>query len=414
MARLSALTLLLAVLVMGCSPLSTGSDETVEAGSEAQGAVAPVDIDDRIVVATTDGSIAVYTGDGDEVVRIDPEAGSLFRWPTWLDQDTIVFSEADGSGAGALVAGDASSGQVLWRAEMDTSPFYYSPSPPGARFATTSLRNDPSGGLIGQFVDSEGVVSPLSGDSPIYTAWSPDGSSIATHIAGTSLSVFDGSEWGELLSPTGTFQAPSWTEHGLVTLRTVDGEQRLSVWSEGLFEDVVSVEGPTGFVAAGARAAVFPTLSGEVGAILASMRVQNVEQLRGERLTVVDLEDGSTELVSSDLVATFQWDQTGERLLFAAVVGEAGDARLEWSVWGDGESTMVASHQIQLPWARNLLPFQDQYAQSVRLWSPSGSRIAFPALVDGTDVVVIQPVDGTPEVIISDAVWSAWAPDSSR
>ena len=94
----------------------------------------------------------------------------------------------------------------------------------------------------------------------------------------------------------------------------------------------------------------------------------------------------------------------------ANVDGDAGAARLEWSIWEDGGSTEFVSHRTQLPWARDLLPFQDQYAQSVRLWSPSGSHIALPAVVDGSPVVVIHAVDDAAEVLIPDAVWSSWAP----
>lgn len=407
MSRLFTLTLVLAVLATACGPFSAPSDDTAEEPTRSTVVSDPAD--DRLVVATTGGSIVVHSIDGEEISRFDPVTGSLFRNPTWLDEETVVFSETDGSG-GALIAGDAATGDVLWSAEMQTSPFYYSPSPASGPFATTSLRNNPSGGLISEFVDADGNVTPLSKDSPFYTAWSPDGTSVATHIAGSSLSVFVDSKWGEILSPTGTFQAPAWTDYGLVTLRTVDDEQRLSVWRDGSFEDVVVVEGPAGFVAAGERAAVFPTSSADGGSIAAALRVQNLETLRGERLTVVELKDGSTQLVSTGLVTLFQWDAAGERLLYATVDGDAANARLEWSIWAAGVSTELVSHQIQLPWARDVLPFQDQYAQSVRLWSPSGSHTAFPAIVDGSPVVAIQAVDGTSEVFIQDAVWSSWAP----
>jgi len=408
MSRLSALTLVLTVLVAACSPFSSRSGDKPEEPTSSS--VVADAADDRLVVATTAGSIVVHTSDAAEVTRFDPATGMLFRNPTWIDAETVVFSEVDGSGGGALIAGDASTGRVVWRAKMDTSPFYYSPSPPGAPFATTSLRNNPSGGLITEFVDADGNVTSLSNDSPVYTSWSPDGSSLASHVAQSSLSVFADSKWGEILSPTGTFQAPSWTDHGLVTLRTVGGEQRLSVWRNGAFDDVVVVEGPAGFVVAGTRVAIFPTSSAGGGGISAALRIQNLQTLRGERLSVVDLDDGSTEFVSAGPVVLFQWDTAGERLLYATVDGDAGNARLGWSIWEGGESMELASHRTQVPWARDLLPFQDQYAQSVRLWSPSGSHIAFPATVDGSRVVAIRTLDGSTEVLVPDAVWVSWAP----
>ena len=77
------------------------------------------------------------------------------------------------------------------------------------------------------------------------------------------------------------------------------------------------------------------------------------------------------------------------------------------------KSVEIVTFQLQPPWFRSLVPFFDQYAQSVQLWSSSGAYIGYPAVVDAEPVVVIEPLDGingTEPVIISGATWSAWAP----
>lgn len=141
-------------------------------------------------MATTSRAIAVHDTLGAEVMRIDPSEGSIFRQPTWLDASTVAFSEVSVTGNHALIAADAETGDVVWQAEMETPPFYFSPAPRGSPHATTSLRNDPSGaGLIAETVERSGEVKPLSEESPFYTIWSPEGDLLAIHIAGRRLDV---------------------------------------------------------------------------------------------------------------------------------------------------------------------------------------------------------------------------------
>jgi hypothetical protein len=112
--------------------------------------------------------------------------------------------------------------------------------------------------------------------------------------------------------------------------------------------------------------------------------------------------------VSSDLALLYQWDQAGESLLYATLGAEP--ATLVWHVWSDGGSVEIGSFTIQPPWFGTLVPFFDQYAQSVQFWSPSGAYVGYPAVAESSPVVVIEPLDGSDPVIIPDATWSAWAP----
>jgi hypothetical protein len=56
-----------------------------------------------------------------------------------------------------------------------------------------------------------------------------------------------------------------------------------------------------------------------------------------------------------------------------------------------------------------LVPFFDQYAQSVQFWSDSGEFVAFPASVDGQPVVIVYNTTTATETTIEDATWSSWA-----
>ena len=322
---------------------------------------------------------------------------------------TVVFSEVSDSGDHSLTATDAETGRVVWRAGMETPSFYFLPAPPDSRYSTTSLRNDPSGaGLIAELVNHSGLVTPLSGESPFYTSWSPGGDSLAIHIAGRRLDVRDSGGTETVSSGTGLFQTPVWVERGLVTLRSEEGAQRLALWRDGALTDIALVYRPAGFVGMADMIAVQATERPDAGSIAAGPRTELLPTLPGGRLVVIDLVTEAFQIVTSELALLYQWDHSGENLLYATLGSEP--LSLTWNVWSDGQSVEIESFTLQPSWFRNLVPFFDQYAQSVQFWSSSGEYVGYPAVRGGEPMVVIEPVDGTESVVIDGATWIAWAP----
>lgn len=399
MSQILPILVVFGVLASACQP----SDEP-----------APQDIGpDRVVVATTDGAVVVHAADGSMLVRVDPPDGSVLRQPTWLDPSSIVYSEVSATGGHALTAAAADTGEVLWSASLDTSPFYFSPAPAGSRYATTSLRNNPSGaGLIAELVGHDGEVEQISTDSPFYTAWKPDGAELAIHITGIRLDVSNGVEEQTIASPTGLFQSPAWTEEGLVLLRTEGGEQTLAMWNDEEFLDIARLDGPAGFVASGDRIAIQAAERSDPDAIQAGLRVQEIPVIPNGRLIVLDLTNGTTQSVTNSRTLMYQWDQAGDRLLYAMV--PQSSSPLEWHLWENGTSVEIADFDPQPGWFGSFVPFFDQYAQSVHMWSPSGQQIAYPSVQDGEPVVVLHILDSADPIVIPGAVWASWEPVGPR
>jgi len=409
MPRLFPVVLAFGVLATACVS-STAPDPTPTVPRNASTSSPVVEMGaDRMVVSTVTGAIEVHDATGGEISRIDPPEGHIFRQPTWLNGSTIVFSDVSDSGDHSLTAAEAETGNIVWRTPMETPPFYFSPAPASSRYATTSLRNHPSGaGLISELVDHSGIVTPLSSESPFYTSWSPEGDSLAIHVAGQRLDVRRAEGTETILTDTGLFQAPVWVDRGLVTLRSVDDTQRVVLWTDASLTDLAEVEGPVGFVAAGDMIAIQATERPDVGSIAAGLRTQLLPTLPGGKLVTIDLVTGTLRTVSSELALLYQWDESGEDLLFATLGDEP--LSLAWNVWSDGQSVEIESFTLQPPWFRSLVPFFDQYAQSVRFWSWSGDYIGYPAVRDEEPVVVIHPVDGTESIVIPGATWVSWAP----
>jgi TolB protein len=90
---------------------------------------------------------------------------------------------------------------------------------------------------------------------------------------------------------------------------------------------------------------------------------------------------------------------------------EAGAVR--WVVWSPEGTTAYNEFFLEDSWVRDFLPFFDQYAQSVRLWSPDGSAFAFPGSVAGTQGIWVQELDAEGPTMIGEGTWVDWAPAGS-
>lgn len=397
----------LSILAAGCMNQSEETTTSTVPPSTTT-TVAPTPVDDRLVVLTTDARVVVLDSALQELSSMAPPEGSRYRQPIWFDSETVLFSEELADGSGALIAADATTGAIAWRAEMSSSPFYFDQSPDGS--ATTSLRNNNAeGGLIAELVTRGGDVSPISNRSPFYSAWSPDGSALATHAGQQTLSVIEDGATEVILESTGSYQAPSWTPDGLFTLRSNDQTQTLAIWDDSAFADLARIVGPVQFVASGDRVAIQSTSADEPTGIAASVRAQVVPKIPGGRLVVFDASASSFATVAERFAPFFQWDPTGERLLYAAFA-EPPSVDVAWAIWEDGEATEYGPFTPQPEWFGEVVPFFDQYAHSLSYWSASGDAFAYPTVGGAGPIVKVQPTDGSATLTVDDAVWVSWSP----
>lgn len=394
----------LALVVCACTSTTASTTTTAPETTTTTAAPEP----GRLVVGYRDGHSAILDEASKLLVEIPLESGNRQRAPVWLGSDAVVAAEGSPDAA-SLVAFSAADGATVWKVDLDTLPFYYSPAPVGDPPSVTSLRNDPGGdGLIAELVNSSGEVSPLSTRSPFYTAWSPDGSSLAIHSGQATLDVRTADATSEIVAATGAFQAPAWTTAGLLTLRTIDDAQRLSLWDGADFSDVTDVPSSAQFVASGSKIAIQLSAPDVEGGVRTRTLAQSPMSVPTGLLVVIDLDLGEVDVVHDDVSPVFQWDPSGTRLLYATF-GDDDPLDMAWHVWEDGSSTVVAEFTPQADWIRSVVPFADQFMQSVSLWAPDGNRIAYPATVDGRQVVVVVELDGT-ETVIDDAIWVSWSP----
>jgi hypothetical protein len=397
-----------AVLLIAVGVIAAACTPTAEPATTTTTTEPPV-ASSSLVISTADGAIVILDEAAIEVARFEPSDGSILRQPTWLDESTVVFSEISETGDHSLIAGDTESGEIEWASEMDSSPFFFDPAPDGSDYVTTSLRNNPQGGLLAELIDADGVATLLGDDSPFYTSWSPDGDRIAINLPGDHLEIWMDGEVETILQPAGGYQAPVWLESGLVVVRDVDGVRFLSIWDGEKFKNIARIEGSAAFVGRGNRIAI-KTNGGQTEpdapGVRTALRIQDTPMIPTNELVVVDIDTGRIQSVTDEPTAVFQLDPSGERLLYAEASLEVG---LTWLIWDEGTTTEVAGYRPNLQWVGELVPFFDQYAQSVQFWSDSGEFVAFPASVDGQPVVIVYNTTTATETTIEDATWSSWA-----
>ena len=404
------LLLLIAILAVACTnepaTPTTTPDTTTTTSLQAPTTTTADDLSPELVVSTGDG-IRILDADGLEVTSRQAPEGATYRQPVFTSDGSILVAETDASGSSALIRLSSEDDLAeVSRTEMSSPPFYYHPNAAGP-FRSTSLRNDPNGGgLVIEEVDDAGELTPISRVAPYYSSWDPEGDRVATHVGTERLEIrsSDGST-EVVIDGTGSFQAPMWTDSGVITLRTVDGEQLLSRWTDGGIVDLASAPGPIQFVARGDLIAL-QSLASPAGGVQTSLRTQAGVELPPGRLVVFDAASGDVVTVTSGVAIYFEWDVAGERLLYATIQ-DAGTATLQWFVWSDGSSTGYGTFAANPVWVRDTVPFFDQYVQSAPLWSSDGTAFAYPTVQDGLPIVVIQPLSGEP-ITVDDAVWATW------
>lgn len=344
-----------------------------------------------IVVQRRDGNLMLIDEQGQtRALTTDANGQSiLYRLPTPAPDGRSVATIALRHGvtytSSSLVVHPLDGPPTTLYTQENSHPFYLSWSPDSSKIAF--LANDPRGMILrGVQIDAQSEATLIAPGQPSYFAWSPDSSRLLLHIGGAapsgSLQIY---AWGTdkprpLTAMPALFQAPIWFP---------DGKQALAVvtQSSGAALAMLDMQGSiTRQIAAVSASTMFVSTPD-------ASRIAYItfgENAPGE-LHVLQVADGNDRVIRSGVVTCF-WSPTGDALAFLTLPdrGEAQtiaqtqpNLRVRWNVLrlSDGD---LRSFDLFTPSREflELLPFFDQYAQSIRLWDLTGSRLLF-ATADG-------------------------------
>ena len=382
------------------SPDPDGPEPTVP--SELEG------LDGRLAILDETGSLVTMNPDGsDEIVLAESEPGrSEVRQPCWSRDGSrlawvhLHVTEADALAVGLATATDR--GKRPTESRTLTTPFYLSWDPTSTRIAYLGSPggNEIELGILEVAGHSSGRA--LDNGQPFFLSWGPGGDELLVHVGTERLDRLDlDGKLTTVADRPGTFGAPVWTVDGraFVYASSRAGRQELVVQDADADRgrSVLAIEGLITFVVSpdGTRIAF-----------------QAFEGGDASPLTMVDVASGRTTEVTGETVAAFYWSPDGERLLFLDPDPAEDQVWFRWGVW-DGRRAFTTPRFI--PSQRMIdeyLPFFEQYAQSMSLWSPDGSAFAYPGMdEDGEMGIWIQSArsDRAP-VLVTDGDFVAWSP----
>ncbi len=358
---------------------------------------------DRLAILDENAVITIDPDGANEVTIAETETGSFFQ-PTWSpDRSLIAFSLI--AEQPALYVARPGDGAVF-TTEMDTFPFFFSWS---SQLGLGMLRAGSGGiqlettSLIG---DEIAAISPTESGAPLYFSWSPDGASLAAHIGTDRLLTSDLTTSTDLAVAPGSFSAPVWTDVGIMAVVEggVDGRLVVSEAS-GEVRTIATVPGAANFI---------PNRDSSLIAIQAlrsdqsaqSAAFQEIPRVPSGRLVVVAPDTGEITQVTEEPALAFFWSPLGDKLLVLDIVP---GPLARWQVWSEDGLEELTTFIPNQRFFSEVLPFFDQYAQSLSLWSPDGTRIAFPGTIDDQSGIWLQSLDGEPEYLRSGS-WVSWAP----
>jgi TolB protein len=359
----------------------------------------------RIAVLDSRGTLTAFDADGsDAVVLADSVPGeTLVRQPTWSpDGARIAWVGLAADGTSAEIMTAAADGTRPTDTPVAAAPFYLSWDPTSSRivYLGGSAAADIELGLVDVAASTS---APIDAGSPFYLSWAPAGKQLLVHVGTDRLDrlAIDGSHTS-LHDRPGTFSAPVWTSDGRTFVYASEGGhgQRLIAYELGTDrrEILARFEGTITFVVSpDGRRVAFQVLQ---------------DQSLATPLSVIDRKSGTIERVATEYSPSFFWSPGGDKLL--SLLPEVTPERLwfRWRVWEDGSSFTTGRFVPSLEFSRDYLQFFEQYAQSMRLWSPDGSAFVYAGEDEsGESGVWIQPATrDTAPVRVADGVVAFWSP----
>ena len=359
----------------------------------------------RIAVLDADGILSVFDADGSDLALIagsDPGV-TLVRQPTWSPDGARIAwvgLAADGTSADVMTA--AADGSRPTDTPVAAAPFYLSWDPTSSRivYLGGSATADIELGLVDV---AAGTSEPIDDGSPFYFSWAPAGKQLLVHVGTDRLDrlEIDGAHTS-LHDRPGTFTAPVWTADGRTFVYATQGNPG---------QHLVAVDLGTG------RRDVLTRFEGTISFVVSpDGRRVAFQVLQGQTLvtplSVLDRRTGAIERIADEYSPAFFWSPGGDKLL--SLLPDLAPDRIwfRWGVWEGGSSFTTGRFVPSLEFSRDYLQFFEQYAQSMRLWSPDGSAFVYAGENEsGGSGVWIQPA--TPNaspVRVADGVFATWSP----
>ncbi|MFQ5854757.1 MAG: TolB family protein [Anaerolineae bacterium] len=398
---------------------------------------------DRIAYVGAAGNIYTIDRQGGNRLALTDDAqiptgseGRLYRFPTWSpDSRWIAFVGIQASEGrpqtNTLYSAPAAGGEFLRLfSSQESAPFYLYWSPDARRLAFLASED---GGLSLRLASLDGQTQLLDTGAPFYFTWSPDSETLITHVGGAlpagrigRLTI--GANQSEiLLERPALFLAPAWspTDDAVLFAAELDEAGPALYLADGRGEPqrpLIRYDGAVSFL--------WSPQGDRVAYIVTSQPLPSgLGQFAFGRIQVMDRAGGTPGTVSTEDAVALFWAPDGRKIAYltiptperpqrqggltpASTALQTRGFRLQWRVVDlrNDEDRALATF-VPAPGFLSLIPFFDQYAQSLTLWSPDSTALAYSARgADGADGIWVVDVDGrTPPQRITNGDSPVWS-----
>lgn len=395
------LLFLSSLLVASCLPrdMQVPQSPLLSVLERKSGLIAYTGVDGNMYVSDQAGGNLTQLTEDARIPEAQGEPILYYQYPTWSrDGSQVAFvglsADGDKTQSTVMVANiDAVTVNSIYTSESE-HPIYlnWSPDNENLTFISNSLSGD---NIVLQSVPAAGGDRTiLDAASPYYWSWAPDGRAMIVHAGGAAASVPQHIAFLEVDSSTvdeqaidatpAAFQAPAWSPDGsrIALARLADGKNEIVVTdAAGEKPETVGAFTENTAFAWSPDSSRLAYIDGE----------QDLEAGTVGSLHVVDLET-SQEIVEEGNVIAFFWSPSSEELAYFILVqlqasgesseesGETAQATpqfgLELHVLDvvRGESRELYTYRPTQQFMR-VLPYFDQYHQSVTIWSPDNNNL---------------------------------------
>ncbi len=387
--------LVLMALIAACTSARDDPPTTADAAAgESNG---------RIVVLNDEGDIRTMDPDGSNPIEITTDGSSVQHFqPVWSPLSRVVaWGQGGDQGFAVGLRNEDRTDSVM--VPVEGFPFYLNWSPDEMRIGV--LHSGVNGSVDFEIVDvADASAGVVDSGSPYYFSWSPDGDALVVHVAGDRLEIIDESASSESVTEvTPNFLAPQWTPKGIfyfgaggLTLRIGPDDEKVLIDAEGF----VSINpNPDASLVA------LHVLNGEVPGLTVSFTSQEIAETNA--ISIVEVESGVVEVISGQIPVGSFWSPDGKQLLVLSLNGNPG--LIDLMVWNDGDLEMVDTIELPPSIVTQVLPFLDQYTQSLQVWSPDSKSFVLPATRDGVSGIWVFDGAGAEPVRIGDGTWASWS-----
>ena len=428
-----------ALLIASCLPrdLQVPQSPLLSTLERKSGLIAYIGVDGNMYVSDQAGGKLVKLTEDAAIPQNQGEPILYYQYPTWShdgSQLAFIGLSADGEQTTSkmMVANlDNDSVNEVYTTKSEY-PVYLNWSPDNANVSFIST-NVSGQNLILQSVPAEGGERTiLDTGSPYYWSWAPDGRVMVVHAGGTSTSAPERlaflnvdnatvTEQGLEATP-GSFQAPAWSPDGsrIAFAQTSEGENEIVVTDS-------AGENPKKIGTFANKTAFAWSRDGTRLAYIDGVQALDAGAIGS--LHVVDMET-SEEVTEDGEIISFFWSPDGAEIAYFVLLQTQAEGSSSGSSGGSGSTQTSPQYVLQLhvlnvtngesrelftyrPTQQflSVLPYFDQYHQSVTIWSPDNNNLVLSFLnSSGAPGIAVVAASGNLEPrILAEGYLAFWS-----